>query len=240
MSESTIRYIKSAYIEGARQKRRAEDGGDITALPLKKCGRKVLLGQELDTNVQMYLKKVREGGGMVSARIAMAAARGILLKCDQTKLAEFGGPVQLNSHWAHSLLRRMKYVQRKATTARSKQTVANFAEIKESFLADVVATVTMEEIPPELILNWDQTGIKIVPSATWTMTRQGEKRVEMVGVNDKRQITAIFCGTMLGDFLPLQLVYKGKTSRCHPHFKFPQGWHITHSPNHWSTEQTML
>ena len=98
----------------------------------------------------------------------------------------------------------------------------------------------MEEIPPDLILNWDQTGIKIVPCSTWTMERQGAKRVQMVGVNDKRQITAIFCGTLLGDFLPVQLIYKGKTPRCHPHFEFPSGWHITHSPKHWSTEQTML
>ena len=32
----------------------------------------------------------------------------------------------------------------------------NFAELKQRFLDDVVATVSMEEIPPELILNWDQ------------------------------------------------------------------------------------
>ena len=241
VSETTVRSIKSAYVElGVQQKRGAEDEGEITALPLKKRGRRGLLGQELDTHVQMYLKKVREGGAAVSARIAMAAAWGILLKCDRTKLAEFGGPVQLNRHWAHSLLKRMKFVQRKATTAKSKQTAANFTDLKEAFFADVVATVTMEEIPPELILNRDQTGIKIVPSATWTMTRQGEKRVEMIGVNDKRQITAVFCGTMLGDFLPVQLIYKGKTSRCHSQFEFPLGWHITHSPKHWSTEQTML
>ena len=25
-----------------------------------------------------------------------------------------------------------------------------------------------------------------------------------------------------------------------PHFEFPPGWHVTHSPNHWSTETTML
>ena len=61
----------------------------------------------------------------------------------------------------------------------------------------------MEDIPPELILNWDQTGIKIVPSATRMMARQDEKRVEMIGVNDKRQITAVFCGTLAGDFLPV-------------------------------------
>ena len=104
----------------------------------------------------------------------------------------------------------------------------------------MVTTVEMEEIPPELILNWDQTGIRLVPSSSWTMEKRGVKRVEMVGQNDKRQITAVFCGSLQGDFLPVQVIYKGKTTRCHPHFEFPPGWHVTHSPNHWSTETTML
>lgn len=165
----------------------------------------------------------------MSARIVMAAPRGILLKCDRTKLAEFGGHVEINRHWAHSLLTCMKFVQRKATTAKSKETDANFAELKKSFLADVKATVTMEQIPPDLILNWNQTGIKIVSCSTWTMDQRGAKRVEMVGVNDKCQITAVFCGTLMGDFLPLQVIYKGTTPRCHPRFTFPSGWHVTHS-----------
>ena len=41
-------------------------------------------------------------------------------------------------------------------------------------------------------------------------------------------------------FLPVQLIYQGKTSRCHPPFEFPDGWHITHSPRHWSTEETAV
>ena len=89
-------------------------------------------------------------------------------------------------------------------------------------------------------MNWDQTGIKFVPNSSWTMARHGAKRVELVGVGDKRQITAVFCGSLLGDLLPVQVIYKGKTSRCHPRFSFPLDWHITHSPNHWSTEETTL
>ena len=60
----------------------------------------------------------------------------------------------------------------------------------------------------------------------------------MTGLNDKRMIMAVFCCTLSGDFLPIQLVYQGKTSRCHPVYQFPIDWHITQSPNHWSTEQT--
>ena len=98
----------------------------------------------------------------------------------------------------------------------------------------------MEEIPPELILNWDQTGLNLVPASTWTMEQKGKKRVEIKGLNDKRQITGVFCGNLLGDFLPIQLVYGGKTSRCHPVYSFPSDWDITHSENHWSNETTML
>ena len=53
------------------------------------------------------------------------------------------------------------------------------------------------------------------------MDEQSATRVELVGLNDKRQITAVFCGNILGTFLPIQVIYQGKTNRCHPHFEFP-------------------
>ena len=79
----------------------------------------------------------------------------------------------------------MKLVQRKVTTAKTKLTITDFNWTKEQFLEHVVATVKLEEIPPELILNWDQTGMKIVPSDSWTMDQQGVRRVEVGGMNDK-------------------------------------------------------
>ena len=39
--------------------------------------------------------------------------------------------------------------------------VHNFEEVKEQFLNDIVAVVKMEDIPDELILNWDHTAINI-------------------------------------------------------------------------------
>ena len=58
-------------------------------------------------------------------------------------------------------------------------------------------------------------------------------------MDDKRQITAVFAGSLTGDFLPPQLIYKGTTKRCLPGVDFPPDWHITHSHNHWSNESTM-
>ena len=92
----------------------------------------------------------------------------------------------------------------------------------------------MEEIRAELILNWDKTGINIAPSSAWTLEQKGSNRVEKTGVKNKCQITAVFCGSHTGDFLPLQLVYKGKTSRCHPHLEFFSGLLTHRSTGQWS------
>ena len=50
----------------------------------------------------------------------------------------------------------------------------------------------------------------------------------------------MFCGNLLGAFLPIQLIYKAKTNQCHPSFNFPPGWDITHAPKHWSNEETLI
>ena len=39
------------------------------------------------------------------------------------------------------------------------------------------------------------------------MESEGSRRVEIAGKDDKRQITTVFAGSMIGDFLPPQLVY---------------------------------
>ena len=169
---------------------------------------------------------------MITASVVVAAARGILMAGNCSQLAEFGSHVTLSRCWAYHLLNRTKFVRRKATTSKNKYKPTDFDKVKETFLNDVVSVVTMEEIPPELILHWDQTGIHLVPASAWTELACS-KRVEISGVDNKHQITAIFCGSLTGDFLPLQLIYKDKTARCHPKFDFPVDWHVTHSPKHW-------
>ena len=72
------------------------------------------------------------------------------------------------------------------------------------------------------------------------MELRGSQRAEIAGVKDKQRITAVLCVSILGEFLPFQLIYKGTTQRCHPLFKFPLDWDTTDSKKHWSTEQTML
>lgn len=46
--------------------------------------------------------------------------------------------------------------------------------------------------------------------------------------------------TVSGKMLPPQVLYQGKTERCHPRIVFPIQWDIWHSESHWCTEETMI
>ena len=76
-------------------------------LPQKKHGRGLLLGKELDPKLQLYLKTVRSNGGLVTARIAISAAKGLLLAHNRQGLAEYIGHIKLSQAWAYALSKRM-------------------------------------------------------------------------------------------------------------------------------------
>jgi len=117
VTESTVKSIKKAYQEEQQKRKRRGQHDDIESLPEKKWGRGFLLGDDLNHLLQFYLKKIRSNGGPVTARIAMAAARGILLAGNNHKLVENGGHIKLNRHWAYSLFKQMNLVPRKPTTS---------------------------------------------------------------------------------------------------------------------------
>ena len=85
-------------------------------------------------------------------------------------------------------------------------------------ILDIQNVVSLDEIPPALVINWDQTALQYVPTSSWTMEEEGVRRMEIARKDDKHQITAVLAGTMSGDFLPPQLqnmlLYpKGKLSK---------------------------
>ena len=110
---------------------------------------------------------------------------------------------------------------------RSKVDVENFAELKHQILLDIKAVVEIEDIPAELISNWDYTAISVVQVSSWTMEMKGAKRVQIAGISDKRQITAVFCATLAVELLLFQLLYQGKMTACLPEYKYPGDWHVT-------------
>ncbi|VDI36364.1 Hypothetical predicted protein [Mytilus galloprovincialis] len=85
-----------------------------------------------------------------------------------------------------------------------------------------------------------KTGINLLPVGDWTMEAKDSKQVNIVGINDKRQITALLIISKSGVLLPPQIIYAGTTEQCHQKYGFPNSWNIYHSENHWSNTDTML
>ena len=65
------------------------------------------------------------------------------------------------------------------------------------------------------------------------------KQSTIGGIDDKREMTSVLAVTASGVLLPPQLLYQGKTDKCHPEVNFPADWDIHHSANHWSNGETM-
>ena len=235
INESTVRGMVKAY----QKELQRQPTEEIEALPPSKRGRPLILGERLDQAVIQHLQAIRDEGGVINSTIVMATARGILKDQNSGLLAEHGGSVNITKTWAKSLLNRIGWVKRKGTKA-ARKVPANIEEIKEDFLKRVATKVTEHSIPPSMVVNFDETGVNVVPTSNWTLHAQGSKQVPITGIDDKRQITMVLANTPCGKLLPPQLIYQGKTDKVHAVFNFPETWHITHTPNHWSTEQTNM
>ena len=238
--ESTARLLKKQYL--AELNNQNQNGATIpvvTRLPTKPHGCPLLLGSTLDDQVKEYVTALRAAAGVVNTAIVLAAAEGIVAATEHSLLRQHGGSLVLTKAWAKSLLIRMGFVKRKGSTS-AKIPVPEFEKRKEQYLSDICAVVIMNDIPPSLVINWDQTAIHLVPVDGWTMNKQGEKSIPISGLDDKREITVVLAVTLAGEYLPPQLLYQGKTERCHPAIEFPPEWDVWHSDNHWSNEVTML
>jgi hypothetical protein len=198
----------------------------------------MLLGS-LDVDVQNWVRQVRLQGGVINARVVMAGAEAIVTKHAKHKLECYGGHITITKHYARSLLRRMGFVKRKGTK-NVKQLPSDFEEIKASFVEKVSNVVKQHDIPDALVINWDQTGVQMVPGGDWTMDERGSQQVPITGLDDKRQITLVLAIAKDGTLLTPQLIYAGKTERCLPKCDFPDLWDVTFTESHWSNEESML
>ena len=233
VNESSVRGMIKSY----QKELKTENNNNLTALPPSKRGRPVLLGDKLDNAVIHHVKAIRTEGGVVNSAIVIATARGILKDTNRGLLHENGGPISLSKTWAKSILKRMGWVKRKGTKA-ARKLPDDYEHVRSNFLDTVEKTVKEKSIPKSMIVNFDETGVNIVPASNWTLHEQGAKQVPITGIDDKRQITAVLGNTPTGNMLPPQLIYGGKTDKCHPSFQFPEDWNITHSSNHWTNEDT--
>jgi hypothetical protein len=68
--------------------------------------------------------------------------------------------------------------------------------------------VSEKDIPAELMINADQTGANLFPVSHRTYAAVGARQVRQLGLDDKRQITAMLAATAAGDTLPLMAIFQ--------------------------------
>ena len=110
---------------------RNDEDLEIKALVGKKPGRPLLLGDDLDKEVQAYLRNLRKAGCPVNTAVTVGAATGLVRRKDSNLLAANGGHILLTRGWAQYLLNRMGFVKRKASSA-AKVPVEEFADRRDT------------------------------------------------------------------------------------------------------------
>ena len=207
---------------------------DQPIAPIQRKGRPNLVDDEMLKKIKDIIVASRLTGTAITQKMVIAIATGVIKANDPNILREFGGSLELTKVWDRSNLKSMDWVKRKGTTGKVEPCSKFLEEEKFTFQRAITKPVSDRDIPIKLVLNLDQTPGK------YTFDLKGSKTVPIKGVDDKRQITATFTVTASGSFLPIQLIYSGKTKRSLPKFDFPKCFHVTFTPNHWSNYEKCI
>ena len=232
-NESTVRTFKKAYIVAIRANP-ALEAVERAALKKKKRGKPVKFGK-YDADIITYLRAIRKAGGKVNRPVVQGAAFGILRE-KAPHLLQPGEKV-ITRAWCNSILKRIRFVKRKGTKA-AKKVPADAPEQHRRYLNRIYYTMKKYNIPPSMFVTFDETSSSLVPSDDWTLEEEGSAQVPIAGLDDKRNVTLGLSFSGAKVLLDSQIIYEGKTDRCHADFDFPPHLRPTHSESHWSTENT--
>ena len=121
----------------------------------------------------------------------------------------------------------MSWTKRKGTTRKVGPSKKFLEEEKFTFQRKISNVILDHDVPSALVLNLDQTPLSYVSSRKYTFSPKESKTVVIVGLDDKRQITVTFVVSATGSFLPIQLIYQGKSKGCFSKFTFSSNFAFT-------------
>ncbi len=119
--------------------------------------------------------------------------------------------------WLHDAL---YWSPRKATRAAHKLPEDWENQCTKSFFRKAYS-IKLEDIPPALFVNSDQTQVTYAPGDKMTWAATGSKQVSLVGMKEKRAFTMMVSVAADGTLLPFQAIYAGKGSRSLPKSSSP-------------------
>ena len=110
------------------------------------------------------------------------------------------------------LYRHVGFMRRMAATSRPPVPKGLYDESFLQYLCDIEKAMKIYSIPPELVLNSDQTPSSYISVDRSTMASHGAKTVPIKGYKDKWSLTLNFAMIQSGQFLPMQIMSAGKTT----------------------------
>ena len=96
------------------------------------------------------------------------------------------------------------------------------------------------QIPPIFVNNFDQKSSRYVQVSSVTMEKKRTTNVPISAVNDKRSTTATFSIRLNKQFLPMQLIYKGKTNQSFLKVNFLQQFSLSVNQKHFTDKKESL
>ena len=168
LNENTVHGFKKRY-EAKLKEASRKNVSPKKKLANKIRGRPTLLCQKLDTLVKKFLRATRYKGVVVNTQTALATAKALVKKLLENKNLVLGAP------WEKSLFRRMGFLLRQKTTTKVLIPEGALKEAELKFHHQIVNYMVKCQIPPSLIINFDQTPLKYVQISSNTMEKKGQK-----------------------------------------------------------------
>ena len=82
----------------------------------------------------------------------------------------------------------------------------DFEDIKTAYLNNISNIIKEHSISPCMVVNFDQTGTKMIPVSDWNLELQGSKQIDIIALDDKREVTTLLAVSLTGELLSPQTI----------------------------------
>ena len=125
-------------------------------------------------------------GALVNVNVINAVAKGIVMANDRTLLVEHGGYLSFSKQWGRNILNEIagterKMVRRMAITSKVSIVPGLLREKKYTFEKKINELVKWHNIPPFLVLYFDQTPLSYITVGNATLEFEGATLVPAKG-----------------------------------------------------------
>lgn len=189
------------------------------------------------------LRIMRSAKTIITRSVAQSVALGFI-RTDAPDLIS-DPRFKCSVSFVHRLLHNKAGWSWRSTTQAAQKLPDNWESLCVDLAHRLTWNIALHDVPPELVINADQTGVCYLGTGNKTWDVTGSKQVAAVGKEEKRQFTLMVAITSAGQALPFQAIFKGGTELSLPskHARKPcedSGFLFTSGgARHWSTLECM-